>query len=106
MNYYSLPLYLSPADLQKKIIVGGGGTWNLHNFTTFSCSSSHGPSARHVSAANAVCKSTDIFRNSCLNVTTSTDQFSLSPLVLYYFCCCLYCADSIIGHWLLSSAHK
>jgi hypothetical protein len=34
-------------------------TRNMRNFTTFPCSFSHCPSARCVSAANAVCKSTD-----------------------------------------------
>jgi hypothetical protein len=40
----------------------------IRNFTMFSFSSSHCPSARCVSAANAVCKATDIFRNSGLNI--------------------------------------
>jgi hypothetical protein len=43
-------------------------TRNIRNFTTFSCSFSHCPSARCVSAANAVCKSTDIFSKPCLSV--------------------------------------
>jgi hypothetical protein len=42
--------------------------WNIHNFTMFACSSTHCPSARCVSAANAVCKHADIFSNLCLNV--------------------------------------
>jgi hypothetical protein len=41
---------------------------NIRNFTTFSCSFSHCPSARCVSGANAVCKSTDIFSKSCLSL--------------------------------------
>jgi hypothetical protein len=40
---------------------------NVRNFNTFSCSFSHCPSARRVSAANAVCKSKDIFSKSCLS---------------------------------------
>jgi hypothetical protein len=56
-------------------------TRNIRNFTTFSCSFSHCPSARCVSAANAVCKSTDIFSKSCLNAKAVADPFSL-------FCCC------------------
>jgi hypothetical protein len=43
-------------------------TRNIRNFTPFCCSPSHCPSARCVSAANAVCKCTDIFRNSGLNI--------------------------------------
>jgi hypothetical protein len=50
-------------------------TQNIHNFAMFSCSFSHCPSARYVSAANAVCKSTDIFNNSCLSVKSLTDYF-------------------------------
>jgi hypothetical protein len=34
-------------------------TQKMHNFTMFSCSSSHCPSARCVSVANAVCKSAE-----------------------------------------------
>jgi hypothetical protein len=43
-------------------------TRNIRNFNTFSFSFSHCPSARCVSAANAVCKSTDIFSKSYLSV--------------------------------------
>jgi hypothetical protein len=43
-------------------------TRNIRNFNTFSCSLSHCPSARCVSAANAVCKYTDIFSKSYLSV--------------------------------------
>jgi hypothetical protein len=38
-------------------------TRNIRNFTMFNCSSNHCPSARRVSAANAVCKFTDNFNN-------------------------------------------
>jgi hypothetical protein len=41
---------------------------NIRNFTMFSCFSSHCPSARCASAANAVRKSTDISRKLRLNV--------------------------------------
>jgi hypothetical protein len=41
---------------------------NIRNFTMFSCSFSQCPSARSVSAANAVCKSTDIFSKSYLSL--------------------------------------
>jgi hypothetical protein len=41
---------------------------NIRNFNMFTCSSSHCPSARCVSTANAVCKSADIFSTSCLSV--------------------------------------
>jgi hypothetical protein len=43
-------------------------TRNIRNFTMFSCSFSHYPSARCVSAANSVCKSTDIFCKSSLSL--------------------------------------
>jgi hypothetical protein len=43
-------------------------TRSIRNFTAFSCSFSHCPSAKCVSAHNAVCKSIDIFSNYCLNV--------------------------------------
>jgi hypothetical protein len=43
-------------------------TRNIRNFTTFSCSFSHCPSAR--SAANAVCKSIDIFSKSRLSLNS------------------------------------
>jgi hypothetical protein len=36
---------------------------DMRNFSVFCCSSSHCPSALCVSAANAVCKRTYIFRN-------------------------------------------
>jgi hypothetical protein len=39
-------------------------TRNIRNYNMFSCSVSHCPSARCVSAANAVCKSMDIFSKS------------------------------------------
>jgi hypothetical protein len=38
-------------------------TRNIRNFSTFSCSSSHCPTARCVLAANSVCKFVDIFSN-------------------------------------------
>jgi hypothetical protein len=45
----------------------------IRNFTMFSFSSSRCPSARCVSAANSVCKRTDIFSNLYLSVKTLTD---------------------------------
>jgi hypothetical protein len=41
---------------------------NIRNFHLFCCSFSHCPSARHVSAANVVCNSLDIFRNSNISL--------------------------------------
>jgi hypothetical protein len=41
---------------------------NIRNFTTFSCSFSQCLSAKCVSAANAVYKSTDIFSKSCVSL--------------------------------------
>jgi hypothetical protein len=54
-------------------------TRNIRNFTTFSCSFSHCPSARCVSAANGVCKSIDIFRKSCWSLN------SLSWFIMFVF---------------------
>jgi hypothetical protein len=45
-------------------------TRSIRNFTTFICTFSHCPSARCVSAANAVCKSIDIFRKSCWSLNS------------------------------------
>jgi hypothetical protein len=58
---------------------------NIRNFTTFSCSSSHYPSARCVSVTKAVCKSTDTFRNLSLNVN-NLKVFNFS---LFCHCVCL-----------------
>jgi hypothetical protein len=38
---------------------------NFRNVTMFTCASSHCPTARRVSAENAVCRRTDILRNPC-----------------------------------------
>jgi hypothetical protein len=82
----------------------------LHNFTMFSCSSSHCPSARCVSAEHAIFKSTDIFRNSDLNINNLNRSL--------FLCFCLFCpvfvlllrlfifVVTVIDHWLLSSAPK
>jgi hypothetical protein len=83
-------------------------TANIRNFTMFTCSSSHCPSSRYVSVANAICELTDIFSYSCLNVN-SFNRY------IFLMCVCLFClislailirTDSVIGHWLLSSASK
>jgi hypothetical protein len=57
-------------------------TRNIRNFNTLSCSLSHCPSARCVSAANAVCKYTDIFRKSHLSVKS----LRLMYIVIFYVC--------------------
>jgi hypothetical protein len=54
-------------------------TRNIRNFTTFSCPFSHCLSARCVSAANAVCKSIDIFRKPCWSLS------SLSLFIIFVF---------------------
>jgi hypothetical protein len=87
-------------------------TWNVRYFTMLCCFSSHCPSVRCVFAANAVCKSTDIFINSGINI----NNLSLFRFLCFYCCffilCCLIAvavcilAESVIGHWLLSSARK
>jgi hypothetical protein len=73
-------------------------TRNISNIPMFTCSSSHCPSARCVSTANTVCKSTDIFKNSCLSIRSLNwfiylgfyCYFCLFCPVLSYCCCCLY----------------
>jgi hypothetical protein len=87
-------------------------TRNIRNFTTFSCSFSHCLTARCISAANAVCKSTDIFSKSCFSLKSLSHTF---VFVLLFFVCFVLCclsavvcirADSVIGHSLLSSARE
>jgi hypothetical protein len=69
-------------------------TRNTRNFTTFSCSFSHCPSARCVSAANAVCKSVDtyirIFRKSCW----SLNGLSWFIMFVFLFFTLLFCPVS------------
>jgi hypothetical protein len=87
-------------------------TRNLRKFDIFSCSSSPCPAARCASAVNAVCISTDPFRNLRFYVN-NVNWFDLSlffacvvlVLVLLQLLFCI-CSDSVIGHWLLSSARK
>lgn len=62
---------------------------NIRNFTTFTRPSSHCPAARCVSAANTVCKSTDIFRHLRLNVN-ELNEFN-SFLFFCIFLCLSYC---------------
>jgi hypothetical protein len=72
-------------------------TRNIRNFSMFSCSFSHCPSSRRVSAANAVCICTDIFSNACLKVKSLITYIFvrfcyvsyLFCSVLSYCCCCL-----------------
>jgi hypothetical protein len=47
-------------------------TRNIRNYTTFSCSFSHCPSARFVFAANVVWKLMDIFIKSCWGLNSLT----------------------------------
>jgi hypothetical protein len=87
-------------------------TRNTRNFTMFSCSFSHCPSARCVFDANTVYKSTDIFSKSCLSLKSHSRSIFLYFVVSFVrfvlFCLIAVCirADSVIGHWLLSSARK
>jgi hypothetical protein len=58
-------------------------TLNIGNFTLFTrCSSTTLPSARWVSAANAVCKPTDIFNNSYLSLNNRNWSMFLCACVL------------------------
>jgi hypothetical protein len=76
-------------------------TPNIRNFNFFTCSSSRCHSDVF-STANADCRLTVIFRKSCLI------HFSMF-LLFVLSCVCLISAlvyiraDSVIGHWLLSS---
>jgi hypothetical protein len=90
-------------------------TRNMHNFNMFTCPSSHCPSARCVSTANAVGTFTDVFRNSCSRVKSLTGPFFfvfVTSFVIFCFVLCCHIAsviiraDSVIGHRLLSSARK
>jgi hypothetical protein len=78
-------------------------TRKIRNFTTFSCSFSHCPSARRVSVANVACKYTDTDNNSCWSVINLSWSIFLCFFwlflvlflcflcpVLSYCCCCLY----------------
>jgi hypothetical protein len=71
---------------------------------TWNSARSVAPSAEYVSAANAVYKRTDIFNNSCSSIK------SLSFFICFVLCCLIAAvcirADSVIGHWLLSSARN
>jgi hypothetical protein len=62
---------------------------NTRDFTMFGCSSRHCPSARCISAANAVCKSTGIFRNRGLNTSSTNLNRSI-------FLCTLFVLSSVI----------
>jgi hypothetical protein len=59
-----------------------------YTFTMLCCFPRHCPSPQRVSAVNAVCKSTDIFRNSGLNIYSLHYFFFLCPVLSC--CCCLY----------------
>jgi hypothetical protein len=82
-------------------------TRNIRNFNMFTCSSSHCPSARRVSTSGTV-----NIRNSCFCLKgLNWIIFVFLFFVLFVLCCsvagviCIR-ADSVIGHWLLSSARK
>jgi hypothetical protein len=66
--------------------------------TKFTRSCSHCPAVRRVSAADSVCKPTDIFNNSCISVKKKTlaDPF-LVFLVVYFVVFCSYVWFFIIG---------
>jgi hypothetical protein len=89
-------------------------TQNIRNFTTFSCSFSHCPSARCVSSTNAVWKLIDIFSKSHLSLNSlswftriflcflSVSVVVFCPVLSY--CCFLYSCWVCNWHWLLTSA--
>jgi hypothetical protein len=82
---------------------------SITNFIMFGCSFNHCPSARRVSAGTTVCKSTDICRNSRLNLKYLKSSISYILILFCHvlsYCCCLYSAAFEIGHCLLSSARK
>jgi hypothetical protein len=79
------------------------------NFTTFCSSSSHCHSTRYVSAENAVCKYTDSFYNSRLNINDlNWSIFFVSLFILSYVVPLplLAFVMTVFGHWLLSWARK
>jgi hypothetical protein len=82
-------------------------TRNIRNFTMFSRSSSHCPSSRCVPAGNAVCKSTDIYRNSGLNI--NNPNYSLfHAFVLRCLIAAVICirGDSVTGHLAIELARN
>jgi hypothetical protein len=58
---------------------------NIHNFSLFCCSSSHCPSARCVLAANIVCNSLDIFRNSKIRLKNLRSLVEIIIVNHYYY---------------------
>jgi hypothetical protein len=58
-------------------------TRNIRNFTMFTCSSSHFPSSRCVSAANVVCKHRDNFDTSCFIVKSL--NWSIFSIFCFFF---------------------
>jgi hypothetical protein len=85
----------------------------IRNFNMFTPLSSYCPSARFAPEVNAVCKPTDILRNSCFNANI------LNWSILRFYVCVLSCVVSfllliicivyivsVIGHSLFSSAYK
>jgi hypothetical protein len=63
-------------------------TRNIRSFSMFSCSSSHCPTARCVSAANSVCNFVDIFTNSYLSLESLVWSFFLFFLLSCPLCVC------------------
>jgi hypothetical protein len=55
---------------------------NIRNFSTFSCSSTHCPTARCVVAANSVCEFVDIFSKLYLSLKCLAWQFCASSFVV------------------------
>jgi hypothetical protein len=66
-------------------------TQNIRKFSMFSCSSSHCPTARCVSATNSVCKFVDIFSNSDFSCKSLVLSFSLFYCLVFIMCVLFRC---------------
>jgi hypothetical protein len=87
-------------------------TRNIGKVTMFSCSFSHCHSAVCVSAANEFVNLQILLVSRVWMYKALADLFFFVLLFFYIVLCCLIaavvciCADSVIDHWLSSSAHK
>jgi hypothetical protein len=66
-------------------------TQNIQNFSVFSCSSSHCPTARCVCAADSVCTFVDIFSNLYLSLRNLVSSFLFCLLYCLFYTSCWLC---------------
>jgi hypothetical protein len=101
INVFTGTKYCPPplSSILERVCIRGH-TRKIRNFIIFSCSSSHSPSARCVSAANTICKYIDIFNNSSLSVKGLIHQ---SNQLFFDFCCFLFVLSCVILFLVLFS---